>query len=145
MFVPINSIKSYDNQRRGHTRNLSSDHEAEQILMSYQFEAICGIRKVFSCGHVTLYKALFVRWSIRPSVVIELESVKKRISAPAHPSTTGIDRVSSHVYDLRPRKPHPGVCACVFRAGVLLAPVRCTCFFCGFQKLNFGIQGALNP
>ena len=35
-----------------------------------------------------------VRWSI---MVIELESVKTRISAPAHPSATGIGRVSGLV------------------------------------------------
>ena len=34
---------------------------------------------------------------VRPSVVIELESVKTRISAPAHPSATGIGRVSGFV------------------------------------------------
>ena len=46
-----------------------------------------------------LYKRLcpsvgrLVGWS----VVIELESVKARISAPAHPSATGIGRVSGLV------------------------------------------------
>ena len=48
-----------------------------------------------------LYKRLCpsVRWSVGPSVmVIELESVKSRISAPAHPSATGIGRVSGLVY-----------------------------------------------
>ena len=46
-----------------------------------------------------LYKRLCpsVRPSVRPSVMIELESVKTRISAPAHPSATGIDRVSDLV------------------------------------------------
>ena len=47
----------------------------------------------------------FVRSSVRRlvgrlvgwSVVIEFESVKTRISAPAHPSATGIGRVSSLV------------------------------------------------
>ena len=45
-----------------------------------------------------LYKRLCpsVRQSIGPSVVIELESVKTRISAPAHPSATG-GRVSGLV------------------------------------------------
>ena len=39
-----------------------------------------------------------VRRSVGPSVmVIELESVKTRISAPAHPSATGIGRVSGLV------------------------------------------------
>ena len=50
----------------------------------------------------------FVRPSVRPSVgpsvrwsvVIELESVKTRISAPAHPSATGIGRVSGLVFFL---------------------------------------------
>ena len=40
----------------------------------------------------------FVRPSVGPLVmVIKLENVKTRISAPAHPSATGIDRVSSLV------------------------------------------------
>ena len=40
-----------------------------------------------------------VRLSVRPSVmVIELKSVKTRISAPAHPSATGIGRVSGLVF-----------------------------------------------
>ena len=48
-----------------------------------------------------LYKKLCP--SVRPSVgplvmVIELESVKMRISAPAHPSATGIGRVSGLVF-----------------------------------------------
>ena len=39
----------------------------------------------------------FVRPLVRPYVVIELESVKTLISAPAHPSATGIGRVSGLV------------------------------------------------
>ena len=46
---------------------------------------ICNL---FSCGHATLERG-FVRPSVRRSVMIELESVKTRISAPAHPSATG--------------------------------------------------------
>ena len=38
-----------------------------------------------------------IGWSVGRSVVIELESVKTRISAPAHPSATGIGRVSGLV------------------------------------------------
>ena len=38
-----------------------------------------------------------VRWLVGWSVVIELESVKTHISAPAHPSATGIGRVSGLV------------------------------------------------
>ena len=34
-------------------------------------------------------------------MVIELESVKTRISAPAHPSATGIGRVSGLVFHLK--------------------------------------------
>ena len=60
---------------------------------------------VFSRGQATLYEALSVRpsvgrlvgRSVGRSVVIELESVKTRISAPAHPSATGIGRVSGLV------------------------------------------------
>ena len=49
---------------------------------------------LFSCGHATLRG--FVRPSIGPSVMIELESVKTHISAPAHLSETG-GRVSGLV------------------------------------------------
>ena len=38
-----------------------------------------------------------IRLLVRRSVMIELESVKTRISAPAHPSPTGIGRVSGLV------------------------------------------------
>ena len=58
---------------------------------------------LFLVADKRLYKRLCpsVRWSVGPlvcrSVVIELESVKTRISAPAHPSATGIGRVSGLV------------------------------------------------
>ena len=39
-----------------------------------------------------------VGWLVGRSVVIELESVKTRISAPAHPSATGIGHVSGLVH-----------------------------------------------
>ena len=38
-----------------------------------------------------------VGWLVGRSMVIELESVKMHISAPAHPSATGIGRVSGLV------------------------------------------------
>ena len=44
-------------------------------------------------GRYTLYEPTVVRLSVGPSVMIELESLKMRISAPAHPSSTGISRV----------------------------------------------------
>ena len=59
----------------------------------------------FLVADTQLYKRLC--WSVGPSVrrsvgpsvmVIELESVKTRISAPAHPSATGIGRVSGLVH-----------------------------------------------
>ena len=55
----------------------------------------------FLVAEKRLYKRLCpsVRWSVRPLVmVIELESVKMRISAPAHPSATDIGRVSGLVF-----------------------------------------------
>ena len=54
---------------------------------------LCSLKKspsVFWCGHVGP--------SVRRSVVIELESVKTHISAPAYPSATGIGRVSGLVF-----------------------------------------------
>ena len=48
------------------------------------------VHLIFSYGHATLYEALSVRPSVRPSVgERESKSVKARISAPAHPSATG--------------------------------------------------------
>ena len=53
---------------------------------------------LFSPGHATLQEALSVRPSIGLWVmVIELESVKTRVSAPAQPSATGFGRVSGLV------------------------------------------------
>ena len=61
----------------------------------------CSSPPLFSRGLATLLEALSVHrlvgWSVGWSVVIELESVKTRISAPAHPSATGIGRVSGLV------------------------------------------------
>ena len=63
---------------------------------------------VFLVADTQLYKRLcpsvgpLVRWSVGPSVVIELENVKTRISAPAHPSATDICRVSGLVVFLTP-------------------------------------------
>ena len=51
-----------------------------------------SVSQHFSCGHANLWG--FVRpsvgWLVGRSVVIELESVKTRISTPAHPSATGM-------------------------------------------------------
>ena len=65
------------------------------------------MRSPFLVADTQFYKTLCpsVRPSVRPSVgplvrrsvMIELESVKTRISAPAHPSATGIGRVSGLV------------------------------------------------
>ena len=60
----------------------------------------------FSRGLATLEEALSVRplvgrsvgWSVGRSVVIESESGKTRISAPAPPSATGTGRVSGLVF-----------------------------------------------
>ena len=54
----------------------------------------------FLVADTQLYKRLCpsVRWSVGWSVVIELESVKTCISAPAHPFATGIGRVSGLVF-----------------------------------------------
>ena len=59
---------------------------------------------VFLVADTQLYKRLCpsVRRSVGPSVVIELENVKTRISAPAHPSATDICRVSGLVVFLTP-------------------------------------------
>ena len=59
---------------------------------------------LFLVADTQLYKRLCpsvgpsIRWSVRPSMMIELESVKTRISAPAHLSATGIGRVSDLVF-----------------------------------------------
>ena len=63
----------------------------------------------FLVADTQLYKRLCpsVRPSVRPSVgpsgVIELKSGKTRISAPAHPSATGIGCVSGLVYAFKDR------------------------------------------
>ena len=54
---------------------------------------------IFSCGHVTLKEALSVRPLVGRSVgrsvgEHESKSGKTSVSAPAHPSATGIGRVS---------------------------------------------------
>ena len=60
-------------------------------LRCSELEMIFGnINQVFSCEYATLKEALSVRPSVRLSVGIELESVKTRISVPAHPSATGM-------------------------------------------------------
>ena len=53
----------------------------------------------FLVADTQLYKRLCpsVCPSVRRSVMIKLESVKTRLSAPAHPSATGIGRVSGLV------------------------------------------------
>ena len=53
--------------------------------------------QISSCGHAILQEALSVCQSVGPSVMIELESVKTRITAPAHPSATGVGHVSGLV------------------------------------------------
>ena len=69
-------------------------------LLIYHIHPMRNTVKLFSCGYTTLYEALSVRltngpscWSIGQSVMIKLESVKTRITAPAHLSPTGIGRV----------------------------------------------------
>ena len=49
------------------------------------------------CPSVRRLVGWSVGWLVGWSVVIELESVKTRISTPAHPSATGIGRVSGLV------------------------------------------------
>ena len=51
---------------------------------------------LFLVADTPVYKRLCP--SIRPSVTIKSKSVKTCISAPAHPSATGIGRVSGLVY-----------------------------------------------
>ena len=56
----------------------------------------CVVFFVFSVADTQLYKSLCL--SVGPSVrEHESKSVKTRISAPAHPSATGIGRVSGLV------------------------------------------------
>ena len=74
-----------------------------------------------------LYKRLCpsVRWSVGPSVrrsvgEHELKSGKTRISAPAHPSATGIGRVSGLVEGQKPRNYEERVRLCLLRPLVYL-------------------------
>ena len=70
------------------------------FLWILSFFFLLFLFSLFSCGYATLWEALSVRRSVGRSVmVIELESVKMRISAPAHPSATGIGHVSGLVYN----------------------------------------------
>ena len=71
---------------------------------------------IFSRGLATLWEALsvrplvrwsvgpLVRWSVGPLVMIEYESAKTLISAPAHLSATSIGRVSGLVSLAEPLK-----------------------------------------
>ena len=47
---------------------------------------------------IRIKEALSVHLSVGPSAMIELENLKTRISAPVHPSATGIGRISGLVH-----------------------------------------------
>ena len=63
----------------------------------YESLSVCPSVRPSVCPSVGPSFRRSVGPSVRWSVVSELESVKTRISAPAHPSATGIGRVSGLV------------------------------------------------
>ena len=69
------------------------------IVISFFFFPLIDNLIKFLVADAQLYKRLCpsVGWLVGRFMVIELESVKTRISAPAHPSATGIGRVSGLV------------------------------------------------
>ena len=63
------------------------------LKLFFSFFSSLSLFSVFPLFLLSFYLSFFlvasVRPSVCPSVMIELESVKTRISAPAHPSATG--------------------------------------------------------
>ena len=112
------SAKSTPTQKTQFPMNLWLNAFAANLPFCCTIGKVCCNNLYFLVANKRLYKRLCP--SVRPSVgwlvgrlvgrsvVIELESVKTRISAPAHPSATGIGRVSGLVYFINiPRCPMP--------------------------------------